>query len=227
MVVNGGSTVLQLEYDLGNDEEGNPLPFTNRGVIMGVVGEVGYFYRQATVEGNTLEVELAFSPTITRNRVTVFVGIDRADPVAAEIDPGEFLEIPIDIVPVQSGELQVSLSWDTDADLDLFVTEPDGTRIFYGSPESDSGGELDLDSNAQCEGAQNQNENIFWPPGSAPTGSYTVEVFQYDPCGTELSSTWVVTVLAGGVPTTYSGTISADNIEDGIEVAMFDWPTGG
>jgi hypothetical protein len=167
-------------------------------------------------------MELVFSPAITQARFTVFVAIDAAEGNAAEINPGVYLEIPIDVIPVQSGELQVSLTWDTNADMDLFVTEPDGTRIFYGNTESESGGMLDLDSNADCEAPFNQNENIFWPVGMAPSGDYLVQVFQYDPCGTEGRTYWRVTVFAGGVPTTYAGSLNPDDIE-GVDVATVSW----
>jgi hypothetical protein len=222
LVINGGSTSLDLEFDLGDDEEGEPLPFENRGVIVGVVGEIGYFYRTASTEEDVLAMELVFSPTISRSFFTIFVAIDSAEGTAAAIQPGQYLEIPIDVITVQSGELQVSLSWDTDADLDLFVTEPDGTRIFYGDPLSESGGQLDLDSNAACQEPFNQNENIFWPPGTAVSGDYRVQIYLYAPCETVGRTNWRVTVLENGWPSTFSGSMNPDDI-DAVEVTNIDW----
>src|SRR5262249_23750805 len=43
-------------------------------------------------------------------------------------------------------DLRVTVSWNTDAtDVDLWVIEPDGTKVFYSSPKSESGGELPTD----------------------------------------------------------------------------------
>jgi hypothetical protein len=43
-------------------------------------------------------------------------------------------------------DLRVTISWNTDAtDVDLWVIEPDGTKVFYSQPRSPSGGELSQD----------------------------------------------------------------------------------
>jgi hypothetical protein len=43
-------------------------------------------------------------------------------------------------------DLRVTISWNTDAtDVDLWVIEPDGTKVFYSNPRSKSGGELSKD----------------------------------------------------------------------------------
>jgi hypothetical protein len=43
-------------------------------------------------------------------------------------------------------DLRVTIGWNTDAtDIDLWVIEPDGTKVFYQSPKSRSGGELSQD----------------------------------------------------------------------------------
>ncbi|MFO0880562.1 MAG: hypothetical protein U0840_24715 [Gemmataceae bacterium] len=43
-------------------------------------------------------------------------------------------------------DLRVSISWNTDAtDIDLWVIEPDRTKVFYSSPQSPSGGKLSQD----------------------------------------------------------------------------------
>jgi hypothetical protein len=78
------------------------------------------------------------------------------------------------------GNVQITLRWESNADLDLHVIEPDGTEIYYanGGPTS-SGGQLDKDSNRGCvlDGAV---ENVFWPEQSpAPPGTYTVQVTGY------------------------------------------------
>ena len=46
----------------------------------------------------------------------------------------------------QQSDLRVTISWNTDAtDVDLWVFEPDGTKVFYSNPHSKSGGQLSQD----------------------------------------------------------------------------------
>jgi hypothetical protein len=77
-----------------------------------------------------------------------------------------------------TGDVQVTLEWGSNADLDLAVTDPNLERISFGSPgPTSTGGELDVDSNVGCPAdAGSGVENVFWPPGQAPAGLYTVEV---------------------------------------------------
>jgi hypothetical protein len=75
-----------------------------------------------------------------------------------------------------TGDVQVTLEWASDADIDLAVTEPDGTTIYYlAKGPTATGGQLDVDSNVECENTGGI-ENVFWPPGDAPSGAYTVTV---------------------------------------------------
>ena len=75
--------------------------------------------------------------------------------------------------------MQVTLEWDSDADLDLAVTDPNGEEVdFVNRGPTTSGGQLDVDSNVQCDN-DGSVENVFWPTGGAPAGSYTVTVTGY------------------------------------------------
>jgi hypothetical protein len=48
--------------------------------------------------------------------------------------------------PRTRADLRVTIAWNTDAtDVDLWVIEPDGTKVFYGNRRSRSGGELSQD----------------------------------------------------------------------------------
>jgi hypothetical protein len=86
-------------------------------------------------------------------------------------------------VVLGTGDVQVTLRWDTSADLDLHVLDPWGETIYHGNRESESGGDLDVDANRNC-GTQSYNpvENIYWPTGGAPTGIYSVSVVDYRDC---------------------------------------------
>jgi hypothetical protein len=75
-----------------------------------------------------------------------------------------------------TGDVQVTLEWESDSDLDLHVTEPDGTEIYYlNLGPTSTGGQQDVDSNVNCEN-DGGVENVFWPVGDAPSGTYTVSV---------------------------------------------------
>jgi hypothetical protein len=110
---------------------------------------------------------------------------------------------------VGTGDVQFTLTWSSVADLDLAVKEPDGTEIWFGSPgPSATGGELDVDSNVGCadDGAV---ENVFWPPGEAPSGTYTVLVRGYsvDGCG---AGDYTLSSTIGGESTTETGSVGQD-----------------
>jgi hypothetical protein len=108
-----------------------------------------------------------------------------------------------------TGDVQVTLTWSSTADLDLHVTEPDGTETYFGNPgPSPTGGELDVDSNVGCTD-DGSVENVFWPPGDAPSGSYTVTVtgFTVDGCG---SGDFTVDMTVEGETQTETGTVAQD-----------------
>jgi len=76
----------------------------------------------------------------------------------------------------QSGDVQISLIWDTTDDLDLHCIDPSGQEIYYANRRSSSGGELDVDMNAGGRTSTEPVENIYWPRGRAPAGTYKVSV---------------------------------------------------
>ncbi|WP_439580085.1 YfaP family protein [Elioraea sp.] len=75
----------------------------------------------------------------------------------------------------QRGAVQVSLRWETTADLDLYVTCPTGATISYSNPRA-CGGHLDVDMNVGPRRVRDPIENITWPEGAAPNGTYRVMV---------------------------------------------------
>lgn len=109
---------------------------------------------------------------------------------------------------VGTGSVQVSVSWDSPADVDLYLVEPDGTEIYYGRRLSASGGALDLDSNAACMTDDVRNENITYEDTTPPTGEYTVRLNHWAACGAT-ETNYVVTVRVEGQPVnTYQGTFT-------------------
>lgn len=120
---------------------------------------------------------------------------------------GNFGSEFVPVTVVGTGVVQVSVTWDTSADVDLYVVDPATEEIFYGNTVSASGGELDLDSNAACSGDEKRNENITWGE-SALSGSYTVRVNLWDACGAT-STNYVVTVRRRNQPPViFTGTLT-------------------
>lgn len=112
---------------------------------------------------------------------------------------------------VGQGTLQFTLLWDNDADMDLHVVEPNGTRLWYGSrgPTS-TGGQLDRDDNicGDVEYGPGGAENIFWPDDQpAPTGTYRIEVREYSRCGANSAAEWILQIrMNGSLVDTIEGT---------------------
>lgn len=73
--------------------------------------------------------------------------------------------------------IRVSLSWHNHDDLDLFVVEPAGYKIYFGNKgvKSPTGGILDVDMNAGCGTTRKPVENITWK-NIPKSGKYTVHV---------------------------------------------------
>lgn len=94
-----------------------------------------------------------------------------------------------------TGEVQVTLTWNNAADLDLYVREPAGDVLYYAERVSPTGGILDVDSNYPCGTTPNSVENAFW--GTAPSGTYEVYIRQYDDCDAE-DAEWTLTVRVDG-----------------------------
>jgi hypothetical protein len=102
-----------------------------------------------------------------------------------------------DGVQLGQGDVQVTLQWSTDADLDLHVTDPTGFGISFAQPRSDSGGELDVDKIPRTGDSGPHVENVFWPTGGAPGGSYTATVHNLG--GSEAADAFTLDVFVNGV----------------------------
>lgn len=112
----------------------------------------------------------------------------------------------VNIVPLGQGDLEVAMSMSVATDLDLYVTDPAGTTVYYGNNDGFSGGHLDLDANAGCGGNMGvQAEHIFWPASGAPPGNYSVRIAHYRSCVGGAPVDFRVTVRACGETTVVTG----------------------
>jgi hypothetical protein len=113
--------------------------------------------------------------------VTVVPGSEPVDEFSlVNINDGGLLERPVGSNGSRDfGErdFEATLTWDSPADLDLEVVEPNGTKIYAESPApASSKGELDRDANHRCEEPATGEETVSWPDGDAPSGDYQIIV---------------------------------------------------
>lgn len=109
-----------------------------------------------------------------------------------------------------TGDVQVTLRWNSLDDLDLAVTDPDGNTAFFADPSIPSGGQLDVDSNAGCMSQfENPVENVFWEPGTAPEGNYVAGVTLFTRCnGDRNPIPFELSITLNGDTQTQTGTVS-------------------
>jgi len=183
-----------------------------------------------------LEVE-----EVAQNPDDAWPGLDPAEAVAitpgdtveefviVDVDDGGLIERPVgsdgaNMRDLGTGDVQITLEWSSTADLDLHVHEPSGHEIYFGDRgPSPSGGELDVDSNVNCmdDGVDGGVENVYWPSGEAPSGTYTVEVHGWavgrGDCG---SGEYTLTITVDGETEVHTGSV----VED--QSATYDFTVG-
>jgi hypothetical protein len=97
-----------------------------------------------------------------------------------------------------TGDLSFRVSWNGEADVDLYVESPLREPINYAVPSSNSGGRLDIDCNfhgvRMCEAPM---ENIFWPAGTAPPGIYRFWILLPDAAGMQPADEYRLEVRRG------------------------------
>jgi hypothetical protein len=139
--------------------------------------------------------------------VPILIGVAVLGGVGAAVAAGgggSAAPTPTPTTTLPAGPLAFRLTWGTAEDLDLHVTEPGGTEIYWDNTRSPSGGSLDQD--VVCASG---TETTSWPAGAAPRGVY---IFWADygnsACGIGRTATFTLTVSRGNsVLQTQTGTI--------------------
>jgi hypothetical protein len=203
LVLRGGAVVVTFTSD---------VPFSR--VVVSVQGVPGYFDLTFDQEATTQQALIAYAQDVGAPSFTMhYAG------VAGDVGP--FQATNTAFLGNGTGDVQVNLTWNTPADVDLYVVDPFGEEYFYNhrggsgvrfNEESGpvftptSGGILDIDSNAGCGTDGPRAENIFWPQGvSPPPGRYTVRVNYWSNCDAPFTD-YVVTIrVRGQVPETHTG----------------------
>jgi len=195
-VISGGSLQILVKAD---------VPFIRINVVS---DDEGYFALPLPAETTEAELVLSYN-TIQLDADTSEIKV-QVESSAGDISPQQ--TIGITTLVVGTGDVQVSVSWDTESDVDLALIEPDGNVISFQSVLSPTGGMLDLDSNPICFIDGVNNENITYEGVTPPSGTYTVAVSYYLDCDVEGPTNYVVTVRANGQINTFGGTFTAADV---------------
>jgi hypothetical protein len=182
-------------------------------IVLSLEGDAGYWVLAAGVpdvtapDQPTYAAQLSFAPTLPHGpRNLALQAVDAADRAGPpRLQP---LTVAEGSSALPDGALVIGLRWDTEADLDLHVVEPDGAEIWARKPTgsmpdggvSDAGaptpGVLDVDSNALCVIDGRRAENVIYAQ-AAPAGTYLVRIDPWSLCG-ETHANWVVEVRRQG-----------------------------
>jgi uncharacterized protein YfaP (DUF2135 family) len=118
------------------------------------------------------------------------------------------VELPQDVLDLNlpTGDIQVALVWNTNADLQLLVRDPSGASVYDDQRSVPSGGRIEALGNINCTVALTTPVSyIYWPTGLGRGGSYEVEVWYQNQCNDTrpVNATVNITVngqVAGSLP---------------------------
>jgi hypothetical protein len=213
-VTNGGSAILHVQLS-------PPIPSPS--FVVGLNGDTGYHtVTGADPDGDGVyDIATAVAAEATQTSLTFRVALSDA---AGNV--GAYREVEIPVIQSGTGDVKVTLSWDRLHDLDLRVIEPNGEEIRFENPASLTGGELDLDSGANCGQSAANSENIFWPKAGGPAGEYVVFVRNYQQCSPGAID-YTVRVVYDNTVSTFRGSFAdgtaseTDTADNPREVARF------
>jgi hypothetical protein len=189
-------------------------------VVVGVQGQPDFYEVNLPAPATSARVLVTVAQDVSLGTIQLVLAVG-----GSRSTLGPYATQSLSLITVGTGDVQVSISWNSAADVDLHVVEPGGEEVYYGHTASATGGELDLDSNAACGSDGPRNENITWASGTAPAGEYIVRVDYWSACAATQTD-YVVTVhVQGHEPEIFSGTFTGagDNGGEGsgVEVTRF------
>jgi len=159
-----------------------------------------------TLEGATFSAEATVQAYITNTQPSTQPTFTAAD---FDTSNASFWTTPETVsfkaVTAGEGQVQVTLTWNNDADVDLYLVEPDQNEIFFGNSTSTSGGFLDIDD---TDGFG--PENVFFESGT-PAGTYAVEVDLFSLNTDPAPVTYNVTVKVNGTTQTFEGSLTTES----------------
>lgn len=224
-VLAGGTNLLTLEFEDPQDD------ITH--VLISMDGEDGYYRMAIPANSTSISLTMLLEQDLIQNALSLYFNL--IDDKAHVSEP---YEVPVNRVEAGTGNLQVSLSWPIDNDVDLHLVQPDGQEIYYGNEGSTNGGLLDIDSNAGCWIDGVRNENITFGEGAVVlAGEYIVRVDFYEECiigGAKTNFSAIaylqgqrIAATSGNNPASGSfdtGTYTLGGEGDGVEIMRFTVP---
>ena len=224
-VVNGGATELDVMAGAAFTRVFVFMAGESLGLSDGSSTGLGDYYEIALPASQaSAALLLTFPQVLPTAQFDLFFSV--ADDTGAV---GPVTRLTFDVIQVGTGDVQVTLAWDADSDVDLHVIDPNGDEVYWANREVASGGQLDLDSNAGCGIDGIRNENVTWPVGTAPQGTYTVRVDYWSSCGVGATD-YTVLVNNGGNVEVFSGRFTGDGDQGGagagIDITTFMRSTG-
>jgi hypothetical protein len=210
---------------LSDDPVAGALGPTATAAAIGLEGDAGYWIVAAGIPGvaspddPSFSATAAFSTGMVPGSYTLVVravdgggnyGLPGTQILDAETSPTN---------PPATGDLVVTLTWDTESNLDLHVVDPDGVDIYWNNQSSqppfsfdqvDGGsyGYVDYDSNANCVVDGLRREDAIWPH-PPPRGEYAVRVDAPSLCGQPIAN-WTVRVVLDGQPVSQASGVALD-----------------
>jgi len=142
------------------------------------------------------------------------------DKALQKVMSGEFTDCESRPETPSTGDVQVLLSWENYNDLDLACVDPSGDRVWFKNKRIRSGGILEIDMNVKPNDSKTPIENIYWPQGSAPNGTYGVYLWLYKQHEANINETsYKILVKYGDKTEEFTGKIK---IEDGpVHITTF------
>jgi hypothetical protein len=130
-----------------------------------------------------------------------FILATHADFVTSTASGSYDLSLTVGQISLVSGSITATLTWDNNADLNLFIRDPQGHTISWSNPNLPDGATLQVDSNTRCQTPSAQPvEHIYWPQTThPPTGEYQVWVWYQNVCGQPTPTTFSLKLAANSV----------------------------
>ncbi|MBO4242966.1 MAG: zinc-ribbon domain-containing protein [Clostridiales bacterium] len=175
-------------------------------------GTTNYIVR-VTVGGESQ----TFTGTIDSSGTTIEIISFNYGGGGSTIPDEDALDARLDSLEAGSGEITVSMLWDSEDDLDLHISTPDGSEIYYGNKVA-GGGELDIDANTSSNMMDEPVENVYF--SDPDSGTYTIWIENYNDRSSG-STNYIVRVTVGDESETFSGTIDDSGSE--VDIISFNY----
>jgi hypothetical protein len=205
-------------------------------VALGVAGDDAYWRAPALTPdlGNpdsfTFTAGLSITPRVWESSLivpngdgthTLPLSVRAVDP-SGGFGPATIQPLILD-APASTAALAISLAWDAPADLDLHVLVPTGAEpgfleVWAKARSADArtpDGNLDLDSNANCQIDGRGSENVLWR-GTPPAGHYVVRVAAASLCGAGSAAWRAFATVPGANKGEASGVLTSAAARSGV-----------